>query len=207
MTETRLFKVTNKAPGPRQVLTRNGGVTIEPGQSKNVELTESDWKAMKPYRDIGHLQFAEPDEEEQSDELQFDLGKQITPATLTPVTERPEPQNPIEQIIPNDEPEHDDEELPPEIDDEKAVVVKHLGFGRWYGLSDADNKESRVTEAMTGAEAEAYAAEHGIPKGNLPDPSDEGEAEVDTEATELEQNAPADETVADEHAGDTEEQQ
>lgn len=187
MAESKLFKVTNAAPGPRQIFTAKGGHTIQKGGSKNIELTENDIKGIKPYLDLKHLILGEPDKEEAPAEVEKPLlSTDIDNSTNSVVSD----------ITPTHVGEGDDEQLPPEIDDEKPVIVKHLGFGRWYGLSDADNNESKVTEAMTTAEAEAYAADHGIPKGNQPDPS-----EPTTETDETgEETAIVDETTGSEQA-------
>jgi hypothetical protein len=185
MPESKLFKVTNAAPGPRQIFTARGGHTIPKGGSKNIELTELDIKGIKPYLDLNHLILGEPDEAEEPAPVEAPLlSTDIDNQTRTVVGD----------IMPDHVGEGDDDQLPPEIDDEKPVIVKHLGFGRWFGLSRANDPESKVTEAMTGPEAEAYAADHGIPKGNQPDPS-EPTTEV-SETNEEQAATPADETVA-----------
>lgn len=172
MAESKLFKVTNAAPGPRQIFTARGGHTIPKGGSKNIELTELDIKGIKPYIDQNHLILGEPDEDEESAPIETRLiSTDIDNSTNTLVGD----------IVPEHVGEGDDDRLPPEIDDEKPVIVKHLGFGRWFGLSRADDNDSKVTEAMTGAEAEAYAADHGIPKGNQPDPSEVNETDEPAE--------------------------
>lgn len=48
-------KITNTGPGPRMVLLPTGGDTIQKGASKVLEMTETDYKGIQPYIDLGHL--------------------------------------------------------------------------------------------------------------------------------------------------------
>ena len=193
-------KLTNKAPGPRTIFTAQGGTTIQKGESKTILLTENDYKGLKPYTDIGHIEVGAPDPEEDVVES-TDLGGEDTTG------------NPVEgaknlgvDIIPTNqtpEPEDDEEEeqTPPDSTDgemgddsqqsqgEKPTHVEHRGFGRWYGMQG----EERVTPAMTEAEADAYAEQNGIAKKTAQDPSDEGNTEQEEVVEDV--PPPADETT------------
>lgn len=200
--ETRRVKVTNSAPGPRTIFTANGGYTLQKGESKTIPLTENDYKGIKPYVDLRHLELSEPDDDDDDEVVNNDIGGEDTSG------------NPVEgaktlgvDIVPtNVDPEDDDDDFTgPDSTDgefgddsrESAGVIpthiEHRGFGRWYGMAG----EERITAAMTEAEAEAYAAEHTVVKKTAQDPSDETppaeETETQTEADV--ETAPADETT------------
>jgi len=194
------IKVTNNAPGPRTIYTSNGGHTLAKNESKTVSLTENDYKAIRPYVDLGHFALSEPDPEPELTPEDFnDLGGD---------TSQPAPRSfgdimPINQVEePDDNEGDDDDQTGPDSTDgelgddsaaaaaERPTHIEHRGFGRWYGM----NGEERITGAMTEAEADAYAEEQGIIKKTASDPSEEAPAEDETVE---EAPASADETVSD----------
>lgn len=201
------IKVTNNAPGPRTILTSTGGETLQKGESKTLLLTENDYKALKPYIDLGHFQLSEPDPEEDVETINTDLGGEDTTGNpvegaktlgvdIVPVNqvEEPEGDEPNGDEPEGDEPDSTDGEFGEdsrESQGQKPTHIEHRGFGRWYGMLGED----RVTPAMNETEADAYAEEHGIVKKAAKDPSNEDAAEDAVEEAPAE-TPPADETAA-----------
>lgn len=192
------IKVTNNAPGPRTIYTATGGHTLAKRESKTIPLTENDFKAIKPYVDLGHFALSEPDPETDLSPEDFqDLGGgEPAPRSRGDIM----PINQVEEADDDDQSTAEDDLNGPDSTDgdlgddsqaaqaEKPTHIEHRGFGRWYGM----NGEERITGAMTEAEADAYAEEQGIIKKTASDPSEETET-----VTEVVEEAPAsaDETV------------
>lgn len=203
--ERRRVKITNKGPGPRTIFTSEGGETIPKGGFRNLNLNENDYKGIKPYVDLGHLELGEPDPEPET-VATGDIGGAPLPSG-NPVDAAQE-QAGVDIVPASEGPEEDDETTPDEtpiegrptdgeagddaVDELKPTHVEHRGFGRYYGLSG----DEKVTKAMTEAEANAYAEEHGLMSPVVADPSKEDE-------TIEEAPPPADETVGDENHTET----
>lgn len=191
------IKLTNKAPGPRTIFTANGGHTLQKGESKTIPLTENDYKGLKPYLDLGHLEAGPGDPEEDTVES-TDLGGEDTTGNpvegaknlgvdIVPTNQAPEPSDDEPEYTGPDSTDGEGGEDSQESQGEKPTHVEHRGFGRWYGMQG----EERVTPAMTEAEADAYAEENGIAKKTAQDPSDEVQETVQDDVP-----PPADETTS-----------
>lgn len=160
------YEVTNSAAGPRSISTSTGGITVPRGESRVIELSDNDVKGLKAYTDNGDLSI------KQTSDAESPIRTIPGVPAPTPASEGAEivtangESKPPEDVTPADAVPFRD----PNDPQSNPTAVKHLGFGRWYGL----NGEEKVTEAMTKAEAEAYAGEHGLTVGEDADPSKEG---------------------------------
>ena len=159
------YEVTNSAAGPRSITTATGGITVPRGESRVIELSDNDVKGLKAYTDNGDLSI------KQTSDAESPIRTIPGVPAPTPASEGAEvvtangESKPPEDVTPADAVPFRD----PNDPQSNPTAVKHLGFGRWYGL----NGEEKVTEAMTRAEAEAYAAEHSLVVGEEADPSKE----------------------------------
>lgn len=178
------YNITNNARGPRMVLTPGGGKTVRPEETIVMTLTENELKAAKPYVDNGDLTIVETDDDEAAAPASatFNATPSSDGASANPPGEKPKP---VEGDV------VDNENL--DGDNERDVThVQHLGFGRWFGMKG----DEKVTEAMTRAEAEAFAEEHKVPIGSEPDPSANQSGDTDNETPPPGETSPPDETSA-----------
>jgi hypothetical protein len=185
------YVIENKAPGARMILTGTGtNVTFEKGAKLGFELTDEELEAGRPYFDSGELTYrpAGPDDEALFPPPTAPVQRNATPSSdgATVVL-----RDGTEELIGTAQLASGVELDNPDLEDEGKDVthVKHLGFGRWFGMKG----DEKVTEAMTRAEAEAFAQEHNVPLGEEPDPSADDGAEADEGEAE-ETASPPDET-------------
>lgn len=194
--KTAVFRVTNKAPGPRMVLTATGGHSLQKDESKVLRLSENDVKGIQPYIDLKHFVLEPASEDDLPKATSVDIGG-----------EQPELKtgNPVDaatvggegDIVPEEPTGGDDDDG---LDDEQSdgpTHVEHRGFGRFYGMRG----DEKITQAMNEDEANAYAAEHNLQSPVTPDPSDEGDV------TDPGDGGGAESTDNTEDAGDGAEQQ
>ena len=174
--DTKRYVVTNKAKGGRMILTPTGGTTIFAGESRTFELTEKDLEAARPYIDNGDLQVREATKDDAAPE-----GAPLTSLNPTASSDGAKGVS-----TDGGEAPVDPADVPVDENDADVTHVEHRGFGRWFGMKG----DEAVTEAMTKAEAEAFAAEHKVPLGKEPDPAAEDEVETPAE----EPASPPDET-------------
>jgi hypothetical protein len=170
-------KITNKGPGPRMVLLPTDGKTIQKNASVVLQLTENDYKGLKPYVDIGHLVLSEPTDDE-IDEVRGTTNQDIggEPAGDISPADPLKSGNPVDaaseggegDIIPASAEDDDDEGLGDDNED-GPTHVEHRGFGRYYGMRG----DEKITAAMTENEANAYAEEHNLQAPVAPNPADE----------------------------------
>lgn len=153
--ERRRIKITNTSPGPRVIHTEKGGTTIPVNGSATVTLTQNDARILRPYVDLGHLTFSEPDPEEDGP-VSRDMPPRGVPSTARPLGEG------VGDIV---EPSTYD----------ALTHVEHRGFGHWFGMAGTDS----ITESMNRQDAAAFAAEHGVPIGKMPDPTNPEAATAD----------------------------
>ena len=195
-------KVTNKGPGPRTIFTSEGGETIPKGGSLTLLLNENDYKGIKPYLDLGHLELGAPDPEPETI-LTSDIGGEPLPSG-NPVDAATDhlgnqdivPENTVDEDDGADdeafvEGQSTDGEGGDDPADQKPTHVEHRGFGRFYGMIG----DEKVTKAMTQDEANAYAEENGLSAPVVQDPSKEDEPPA-------EETPPEDETTGTENAGE-----
>ena len=196
-------KVSNQGPGPRMLLLPEGGKTVQKNSSVVLQMTENDVKGIQPYIDLGHIKIEDATDDEikaaQPTESR-DIGGDIQPED--PLKSG----NPVDaataggegDIVPAGEAEDDETDL---NDDENdgPTHVEHRGFGRYYGMRG----DEKITQAMTEAEANAYAEEHSLQApvtpdpaadDNVTDPGDGGSADSADETTADETDPAADET-------------
>ncbi len=182
------YAITNKAPGPRMVLSPDGGATIQKGETKVFDLTDNELKAAQPYFDNGELEKREATAEDLAN-----AGVQpiisLNP-TLSSDAARMVGENLTGTVTPVDENKGGAAETLDDDDDRVATHVMHRGFGRWFGMKGVEP----VTEAMNKAEAEAFAQEHKVPIGAEPDPAAGEDTSMYEDAPPPTETPPPDET-------------
>lgn len=191
-------KLTNKGPGPRMVLLPTEGKTIQKGASAILQMTENDYKGIQPYISLGHIVVSDPTHEEIAALSSFennDIGDTVQSGSVDAAKNIAGDIVPNEPDLPDDD-DDDDESTGDgtDIDDVGAPThVEHRGFGRFFGMSG----DEKITSAMSEAEADAYAEEHGLKSPVKANPS------AENQDLPAEEPAPsADETV-DETANET----
>lgn len=177
------YYITNNARGPRMILTPGGGKTVRPGETETVTLTDNEMKAVQPYISNGDLSIREVPEGEEEESAGTQVSMNATPSSDGAKLDNASDTVPAAAGASTEGDSSDvvDDENGPDV-----THVEHKGFGRWYGMKG----DERVTEAMTRAEAEAFAEEHKVPMGNEPDPEENSAAGADDETPPTETSPP-----------------